>query len=144
MNLIKKLLALKTPAREIRTINPNASFFANAYAVALEKKFNVVVPNYSGYTFDGKYDAQIQEGEVYDRIVIYRNKEYTGTPHVFVNRETGDLVKPRGGYGPLAMVENSDGTPAVSFNISTKEGFLNALSVADYLGVYLKKRFILS
>jgi hypothetical protein len=38
------------------------------------------------------------------------------------------------------MAGNRDGTPIVSFNISTKDGFLNAVKLADYLGVYLKVR----
>lgn len=120
--------------------NLKATILTNDYAEAIERKFNDNI-NDTARGMGFQYKLTIIAGRVYDRIIQdYSVGEGQGTNrsiHVFVKRATGELVKAATYDAPQ---KNSDGTPAVRFNISTKEGFAEALNLAISSGGYLYKR----
>lgn len=112
--------------------NVKASIFANDYAEAIEEKFNTN-PRFPQL---GLYKMEILAGRVYDRIMMHHGTSGGGV-HVFVNRANGDLVKAASYAAPQ---KNSNGTPAVRYNISTAKGFEEAVNQAEFTGGYLYKR----
>ena len=114
--------------------NPNASFYANDFADAIDVKFNVN----NSHPSLGEVVVGVLPGRKYDKITLGREKSmHNNGVHVFVNRETGDLLKPAGWNAPQ---KNSDGTLAVRMNVATPEGFAQAVDAADEYGRYLYVR----
>lgn len=81
-------------------------------------------------------DFSVESGQKFDRIVQARRSDYSGrSVHAFVEKATGKLIKAGGWKAPQ---KDKDG-PAYRFDLSTTEGFTEALNAADLHGGYLYK-----
>lgn len=100
----------------------HASPLALDFAEALEKK----IPN---------YDFVVMGGRKYDRIVqTLRGTNYPQkSVHAFVERRTGKLIKAATWEAPQ---RDKDGL-AYRFNLSTRDGFQEAVEAATFTGSYL-------
>lgn len=100
-----------------------ATDIALAFADALDQKFT---PQHQR--------VSVQPGRVYDKIVMENIHSGSKSVHAFVNRKTGEIIKPASWAQPQ---RNADGSLSVRFNLSTPVGFHQAVSEADPFGSYL-------
>lgn len=98
------------------------------FAKALNEKFPVVNP------WDDSFG--ITEGAKFDRITRERDGQARSV-HAFVEKSTGKLVKAAGWKAPA---KRSSGELQSKFNLSTPEGFAEAVEAADQYGSYLYVR----
>jgi len=77
--------------------------------------------------------VKVMPGKRYDRIAV-TYPDGRAYVHAFVDRETGDLLKPGGWAGPQ---RNAAGQVAVRYNLATPEGMREAIAAANYSGSYL-------
>ena len=80
--------------------------------------------------FAGQAEFSVIAMRKYDRIVIERTPMCLPLAHAFVERVTGKLFKAAGWAGPA---KNH------SYDLSTPEGFAQAVELADIYGGYLSK-----
>lgn len=96
-----------------------------AFADALNKKF------------EGKYEFSVEAGRKFDKIVQryirFDNTKGGRSVHAFVEKATGDLIKPAGWSQPAKWKEGW----ASQFNLVTQ--FDQAVEAADFAGGYLYK-----
>lgn len=97
--------------------------YANEYATALTQKFM-------------RDTFTVNEGRKFDKIIQKRKTESGSSVHAFINKETGDIIKPATWKSPQKSVKHPTGF-AVRYNLSTVEGFNHALESADIYGAYL-------
>ena len=95
--------------------------YADAFVTALNTKFGTDL-------------YEVQPGRKYDRIVKHYRPGDGGSAFAFVDRGTGDLIKPGGWAKPQ---RDKDGL-AVRFNLGTQ--FPEAVDAADPYGSFLYKR----
>ena len=97
--------------------------YASEYAEALNAKFT-------------EYDFTVEPGRKFDKIV-QSDKQYGGRGvHVFVEKDTGFLIKAATWKAPQKSTLHPTGF-AVRYDISTFEGFTQAINSADRHGGYL-------
>lgn len=92
-----------------------------------------------GAKFAASYDVLVEAGKLYDKIYLRKRNTppmYRGNLHAFIERETGNLIKP-GGRKPQ---KTREGVLAVRFNVADREGRQNAVTKADPYGGYLYLR----
>lgn len=106
------------------------------YAEALAEKFTGTEPK--GLL---PVHYSVMPGKRYDRIVQQQpSRSSIGdiggsrSVHAFVERSTGKLVKASGWNAPA---KRSNGDLQSKFNLSTPEGFAEALEASDVYGSYL-------
>ena len=87
--------------------------------------------------FDDEYVFYAEKGRRFDKIVMERKNGTQRGVHAFVERTTGNLIKAATFKAPQ---KNSDGTFAVRYNLSTDDGYEEALDAATWSGGYLYKR----
>jgi hypothetical protein len=86
--------------------------------------------------FEGEYLFSVDGGRKFDRIVqrsIVRGEVHGGSVHAFVEKESGKLCKAGGWSAP----QKDKNGPAYRYDLSTPEGFAQALDAADMFGGYL-------
>ena len=81
----------------------------------------------------------VHEGRKFDKIVQKKTSESGASVHAFVNKETGDLIKPATWKAPQKSVKHPSGW-AVRYNINTLDGFNEAINEADIYGGYLYEK----
>lgn len=92
---------------------------------------------YSAYAKPYIYD--VQSGQKFDKIVQHREGDiYGGSVHAFVERSTGKLIKAAGWKAPA---KDKNGL-AYRYDLSTPEGFLEALYNATFSGGYLYADYV--
>lgn len=110
---------------------------AQQYADALTKKSaqQVAAEHLAGNTYTKPYVYGVQRGAKYDRITQqYGEGSGNGlSVHAFVERSTGKLIKAAGWKAPA---KDKDGL-AYRYDLSTPEGFLEALYNSGFSGGYL-------
>lgn len=109
--------------------NSPSQNFASSLEAVLNVKHHEKFPNLPDLSF------HVEAGKKYDRIV-QSDGSYSSSVHAFVVRATGDLVKAAGWSAPAKSKTHPSGL-AVRFNLSTPEGFAEALKAADFAGGYL-------
>lgn len=102
------------------------------FAEALDHKFHD--PDYPYAQYIGSF--AVLAGQKFDKIIIEQDNG-TRSVHAFIERSTQRLIKAAGWQAPQ---KRADGTLAVRFDLSTPEGFMEALSAADANGGYLYAR----
>lgn len=104
------------------------------YTTALNSKLGTI-DKHGSRTYD------YQGGRSYDKIwVIHHEYDKNHTQrsiHAFVDRVTGGLIKAATWKAPQ---KNSDGSLSVRYDLSTPEGFQEAVDAADNYGYYLLAR----
>lgn len=97
----------------------NAADVTVKFAEALDQKFE-------------RNEITTTGGRKYDRVVSgYPNDPMSRSVHCFVERATGHVLKAAGWAAPAK---------GVRFDLSTAEGFVNAVEAADPYGSYLYAR----
>lgn len=77
----------------------------------------------------------VQSGQKFDRIVQTQDGDsYGGAVHAFVEKSTGKLVKAAGWKAPAKL---KSGELQSKFDLSTPEGFEEAVKASDLYGSYL-------
>lgn len=109
---------------------PNPSQYSVAYAEALNLKFE---------DDDYKYAYHVEPGRRFDRIVGVHVEGHHGSVHAFVERTTGLLVKPATWSTP--QKNPVTGELFAPYNLSTQEGFEEAVEHANYSGSYLYSNY---
>lgn len=80
------------------------------------------------------YIYEVIRGQKFDKITQHREGDtYGGSVHAFVERATGKLIKAAGWKAPA---KDKDGL-AYRYDLSTPEGFLEALFNSTFSGGYL-------
>jgi hypothetical protein len=129
---------------------PTPSALSTGYAAMLEQKF---IENDQRATGDASkvraarfglaYPLRfsVQAGQRFDRIVQVRENDTHPQPgvHAFVERSTGLLIKPAGYKAPQKSKTTETGW-ASRYDLSTREGFEEALNDATWTGSYLYAR----
>jgi hypothetical protein len=83
------------------------------------------------------YDFTVEHGKKFDRIVQTNRRFGTSRMvHAFVERTTGKLIKPSGWSAPQKDVDGL----AYRYDLSTPEGFAEAVFASDPHGSYLYKQ----
>lgn len=104
------------------------------YTTALNAKLGTI-NKHGSRTYD------YQGGRSYDKIWVVRHDYKTNHTqryiHAFVDRATGGLIKAASWKAPQ---KNSDGSLSVRFDLSTPEGFQEAVDSSDDSGFYLLSR----
>lgn len=101
---------------------------AQRYAAALNEKFPVVNAWDQSFGFT--------EGQRFDRVTRQRDG-VDRSVHAFVEKSTGKLVEAAGWKAPAKL---SSGELQSKFNLSTPEGFAEAVAAADPFTSYLYVR----
>jgi hypothetical protein len=107
------------------------------FAAALEERLNESMPN----THQTAFKITVMAGQRFDRIVqehVHGDKvdKYSRSVHAFVERSTGALVKASGWKAPASSKTHPSGF-AVRFDLSTEDGFNDAITKATFSGGYL-------
>lgn len=100
--------------------------FATDFAAALNEKFPKENP------WDRTFG--VVEGKVYDKITYVNQDGRDESVHAFVEKSTGKLAKAAGWKAPAKRVT---GELQSKFNLSTPEGFAEAVAAADRFTGYL-------
>lgn len=106
----------------------NGPSLAARYAAALNEKFPVVQAWDQSFGFTS--------GKRFDRITRQRDGKDRSV-HAFVERSTGKLIKAAGWTAPAKL---SNGELQSQYNLSTPEGFAEAVAAADPYTSYLYVR----
>lgn len=109
------------------------------FALALQNKFDATLEleKLRGKALhDSGYEFEVECGQKFDRIVqTRRNSAYSRSVHAFVEKSTGKLIKASG----WKDLQKDKSGLAYRYDLSTPEGFNEALTKADAFGGYLYK-----
>lgn len=100
--------------------------YAVEFATALEAKFN-------------EDSFTVESGRKFDKIVQSAKDGNGRSVHAFIEKNSGFLIKAATWKAPQKSVKHSTGL-AVRYDLSTDEGFSQAVSEADRFGGYLYER----
>ena len=100
--------------------------YATEFATALEAKFT-------------EDSFTVEAGRKFDKIV-QSDKKYGGRGvHAFIEKATGLVIKPATWKAPQKSIKHPTGF-AVRYDISTFEGFTEAVNASDRFGGYLYEK----
>lgn len=101
---------------------------SDEYVKALNDKFV-----YDNYVFT------LEQGRKFDKVMI-TNTEWSGrSVHAFILKADALLIKPATYKAPQKSIKHKTGL-AVRYDLSTFEGFTEALNASDVYGGYLYER----
>lgn len=114
------------------------------FATAIQNKFDAelemaVIRGEKNAQFTPGYEFTVEHGQKFDRIVMQRRNDtqgYSRSVHAFVEQATGKLIKAGGWKAP----QKDKSGLAYRYDLSTPEGFKEALNAADWAGGYLYKK----
>lgn len=115
----------------------NAHPLSLDYAEAIQNKFDAEreIKRLRGQSVTAGHEFSVMAGQKFDRIVEqYRGGGNGKSVHAFVERATGRLVKAAGWPAPA---KKSNGELQSKYDLSTPEGFREAVYNADPFGSYL-------
>jgi hypothetical protein len=112
------------------------------FATALQNKFAAerelaILRGEKNAEFASRYEFTVEHGQKFDRIVQQRQGDaYGRSVHAFVEQSTGKLIKAAGWKAP----QKDKSGLAYRYDLSTPEGFKQAVNAADWAGGYLYKK----
>jgi len=110
------------------------------FATAIQNKFDAereLAQLHGEKLFSPGYEFTVEHGQKFDRIVMQRRGDIYGrSVHAFVEQATGKLIKAGGWKAP----QKDKSGLAYRYDLSTPEGFKEAVNAADWAGGYLYKK----